>query len=106
MILIASSWSGLPNAPNIIAPRHSWLTETPVRPRGRYSMLKLLEPPRVSRGRWVGSDADRRRACPLHCSDNRIACPFGVPMPANQFPAPTRRADAERNRDKILAAAR
>ncbi len=27
-------------------------------------------------------------------------------MPANQFPAPTRRADAERNRDKILAAAR
>jgi AcrR family transcriptional regulator len=27
-------------------------------------------------------------------------------MPANQFPAPTRRADAERNRGKILAAAR
>jgi AcrR family transcriptional regulator len=27
-------------------------------------------------------------------------------MPVNQFPAPTRRADAERNRDKILAAAR
>ena len=27
-------------------------------------------------------------------------------MPANQFPAPARRADAERNRDKILAAAR
>ncbi len=27
-------------------------------------------------------------------------------MPAHQFPAPTRRADAERNRDKILAAAR
>ena len=27
-------------------------------------------------------------------------------MSANQFPAPTRRADAERNRDKILAAAR
>ena len=27
-------------------------------------------------------------------------------MPANQFPAPPRRADAERNRDKILAAAR
>lgn len=26
-------------------------------------------------------------------------------MPANQFPAPARRADAERNRDKILAAA-
>jgi AcrR family transcriptional regulator len=27
-------------------------------------------------------------------------------MPANQHPAPARRADAERNRDKILAAAR
>jgi AcrR family transcriptional regulator len=27
-------------------------------------------------------------------------------MPANQVPAPARRADAERNRDKILAAAR
>ena len=27
-------------------------------------------------------------------------------MPANQFPAPARRADAERNRDKILVAAR
>lgn len=27
-------------------------------------------------------------------------------MPANQFPVPARRADAERNRDKILAAAR
>ena len=27
-------------------------------------------------------------------------------MPTNQFPAPARRADAERNRDKILAAAR
>jgi AcrR family transcriptional regulator len=27
-------------------------------------------------------------------------------MPPDQFPAPTRRADAERNRDKILAAAR
>jgi len=27
-------------------------------------------------------------------------------MPADQFPAPPRRADAERNRDKILAAAR
>ena len=27
-------------------------------------------------------------------------------MPPNQFPSPTRRADAERNRDKILTAAR
>jgi AcrR family transcriptional regulator len=28
------------------------------------------------------------------------------PLPANRFPPPARRADAERNRDKILAAAR
>jgi hypothetical protein len=38
MIRIESSWSGLPQAPNIIAPRHSLLTETPVRPSGRCSM--------------------------------------------------------------------
>src|SRR3954469_24957644 len=38
MILIDSSWSGLPHAPNIIAPRQNWLTETPVRPNGRCSM--------------------------------------------------------------------
>src|ERR1700761_5389064 len=37
-IAIDSSWSGLPKAPNIIAPRQSWLTEMPVRPSGRYSM--------------------------------------------------------------------
>src|SRR4249920_2668243 len=49
----------------------------------------------------------RRRACPLHSNDKRIACPLGVPMPAHQIPpTPARRADAERNRDKILAAAR
>src|SRR3954462_5517034 len=35
---IESSWSGLPQAPNIIAPRHSLLTETPVRPSGRCSI--------------------------------------------------------------------
>src|SRR5579875_408588 len=48
----------------------------------------------------------RRIACPFHCSDNRIACPLGVSMLRDQSPAPSRRADAERNRDKILAAAR
>src|SRR5579875_1001577 len=35
MIRTASSWSGLPQAPNIIAPRHSGLTRTPVRPSVR-----------------------------------------------------------------------
>ena len=39
MMRIDSSWSGLPQAPNIIAPRHSWLTETPVRPRLRCSIV-------------------------------------------------------------------
>src|ERR1700678_610439 len=38
MILIDSSWSGLPHAPNIIAPRHIGLTLTPVAPSGRYSI--------------------------------------------------------------------
>src|SRR5213596_1264940 len=41
MIRTDSSWSGLPHAPNIIAPRHRLLTETPVRPRGRSSMSGL-----------------------------------------------------------------
>src|SRR4051794_14160685 len=41
MIRIDSSWSGLPHEPNIIAPRHRLLTETPVRPRGRSSISGL-----------------------------------------------------------------
>src|SRR5271165_1671985 len=39
MIRMLSSWSLVPQSPNIIAPRHSLLTETPVRPRGRYSIV-------------------------------------------------------------------
>src|SRR3954453_19659934 len=38
MIRIDSSWSGLPQEPNIIVPRQNWLTETPVRPKGRCCM--------------------------------------------------------------------
>src|SRR5215208_3032030 len=38
MIRVESSRSVLPQAPNIIVPRHSFDTWTPVRPRGRYSM--------------------------------------------------------------------
>ncbi len=38
MIRIDSSWSVLPQAPNIIAPRQSGLTSTPVRPSRRYSI--------------------------------------------------------------------
>src|SRR4051794_5268447 len=38
MMRIESSWSGLPQAPNIMAPRQSGLTRTPVLPRVRYSI--------------------------------------------------------------------
>src|SRR6476660_36924 len=40
MIRIDVSWSGSPQAPNIIAPRHSGLTLTPVLPRLRYSIQR------------------------------------------------------------------
>src|SRR3954447_8191639 len=42
MMRIESSWSVLPQAPNIIAPRQSGLTCTPVRPRARSSMAATL----------------------------------------------------------------
>src|SRR3954471_18650002 len=42
MIRIESSWSVLPQAPNIMAPRHSGLTCTPVRPSERSSMRGTL----------------------------------------------------------------
>src|SRR5664279_6504238 len=37
-----SAWSALPHGPNIIVPRQSGLTWTPVRPSGRYCMTFLL----------------------------------------------------------------
>src|SRR4029450_1271284 len=40
MIAMDSSWSGLPQAPNIMAPRQRGLTWTPVRPSGRSCMVK------------------------------------------------------------------
>src|SRR3954447_9429771 len=42
MIRMLSSWSGLPHAPNIIAPRQSGETLTPVRPSGRCSTARSL----------------------------------------------------------------
>src|SRR5436190_22686191 len=42
MMRIDSSWSGSPQAPNIIVPRQSFETWTPVRPSGRYSMRSGL----------------------------------------------------------------
>src|SRR6185295_16077024 len=41
MIAIDSSWSGLPQAPNIIAPRQRGLTRRPVRPRLRWCTTDL-----------------------------------------------------------------
>src|SRR3954453_9759146 len=45
MMRIESLWSVLPQAPNIIAPRQSGLTCTPVRPSGRISMAATLRGP-------------------------------------------------------------
>ena len=43
MIAIDSSWSGLPHAPNIIAPRHRVLTCIPVVPSVRYLSTPVLQ---------------------------------------------------------------
>src|ERR1700754_918434 len=43
MMRVESSWSVLPQAPNIIVPRQSCETWTPVRPSGRYSMSSLRD---------------------------------------------------------------
>src|SRR3954449_5081926 len=42
MIRIDSSWSLFPQSPNIMAPRHSGLTNMPVRPRFRCSIVPRL----------------------------------------------------------------
>src|SRR5581483_2759830 len=42
MIRIDSSWSVLPQAPNIIVPRHKGLTSTPVCPSGRRSTRRTV----------------------------------------------------------------
>src|SRR5882757_10596602 len=42
IVAIDVSWSGSPQLPNIIAPRHNGLTWIPVRPRLRYSMNPTL----------------------------------------------------------------
>src|SRR4051794_13680807 len=44
MMRIDSSWSGLPHAPNIMAPRHRGPTFRPVRPSVRVSMTATLRP--------------------------------------------------------------
>src|SRR5436190_19639820 len=68
MMRIESSWSVLPQAPNIIAPRHSGVTLTPVRPRVRVCMPRAslrdgqLEPHAVeqrARAEVVGAEVGR-----------------------------------------------
>src|SRR6202023_117518 len=49
MVLIHVAWSGSPQAPNIIAPRHRGLTCIPVRPRLRYSIARLSRTPAPTR---------------------------------------------------------
>src|SRR5450755_4091430 len=51
MMRIDSSWSALPQLPNIIAPRQSGLTFTPVRPRVLWSMCETYRRPRTGRRR-------------------------------------------------------
>src|SRR3954452_14526067 len=57
MIRIDSSWSLLPQSPNIIAPRHSGLTLTPVEPRLRSCMAPHLVDGREARQESVAGRA-------------------------------------------------
>ena len=67
MIAIDSSWSVLPQAPNIIVPRQSGLTWTPVRPSERYSTLMSAALPRSA----VLSRRLQREPLPI-CSRQRV----------------------------------
>src|SRR3954452_3949294 len=87
MMRIDSSWSGSPHAPNIIAPRQSGLTLTPVLPSVRYSIQRTypeleveqcalgVKPAGVARERAVRADHavaghdDRERVAAVGASD-------------------------------------
>src|ERR1700741_4371872 len=84
MTRMHSSWSVSPQAPNIIAPRHSGLTFTPVRPSVRNSMCETYtraptrcrhpaEPPSPAR-RPGGARAGRARGASPALSRLRRAC--------------------------------
>src|SRR3954463_10677376 len=73
MMRMLSSWSVSPHAPNIMAPRHSGLTWTPVRPSSRCSIERTL----LTHGRDVEAHVVQRRA---HAGDDRGGerlAPFG-----------------------------
>ena len=58
-----SSWSGLPQAPNIIAPRQSGDTWTPVRPSGRRFIRPTLSgASRAWRARVISVTTDAARS--------------------------------------------
>src|SRR5436190_16691553 len=71
MMRIESSWSVLPHSPNIIAPRQSGLTLTPVEPRLRSCMAAHL----VDRGE-AGLEPVARRA--------EVEAPHAHPLLAGQ----------------------
>src|SRR3954452_3508859 len=75
MVRIESSWSVLPHAPNIIVPRHSFETWTPVRPSGRYSMRVLRLMSEVGR---VPRDVGRFEVRGLGLGEFQVECGRGV----------------------------
>ena len=114
MILIESSWSGLPQTPNIIVPRQSGLTLTPVRPRtsdarpateaGRPAALSEV----VSRRRGSGPSAHFGSRCPVVLRGVRPGVGVhrqhdGAPPRADR---PSRRARAGRDEAPLPACAR
>src|SRR4051794_30446597 len=84
MIRIESSWSGLPQSPNIMAPRQSGLTRTPVRPRGRRCMVPTLDDRRGAPASVAGAQTRVRL-------DGRVALARGL----GDRPAPGGSVDRE-----------
>src|SRR5271166_4728590 len=90
MIRTESSWSVLPQAPNIIAPRQSGLTCTPVRPSVRWSMTGAYR----STGRGPpGAPSDPG---PLPLTGHRVLVPGGRAQ--GPGPAPGRGVGSARRR--------
>src|SRR3954449_2776445 len=84
MIRIDSSWSVLPHSPNIIAPRQSGLTFTPVVPRLRSCMAPHLVDRREARLEPVARGAQIQpphacalRACQARCLFDVVVQPLG-----------------------------
>src|SRR4051794_23429487 len=94
MMRIESSWSGLPQSPNIMAPRQSGLTRTPVRPRERRSMLPTLDDRRGAPASAAGAQTRVRL-------DGRVALARGL----GDRPAPGGAVDREHGPVAALLAA-